>query len=61
MSTKMRVGIAALAVAFVASFSLVALSAQGDDKKPAEINDKCPVSGRDIDKTANSTITIGMC
>ena len=60
MSNKMRVGIATLAVAFVASFSLMALSTQGD-KKPVEINDKCPLTGKGIDASKNSTVTIGFC
>ena len=51
---------AVLAVALVGGLSLVAMSAQ-DDKKPQPVNDKCPITGKDINPKAVTTVEVGFC
>lgn len=61
MSTKNRAWVAALTAAFAVAVSLAAVSAQDKDKKAEPLNDKCPLSGKDIKAGCSSDVTIKFC
>jgi hypothetical protein len=46
--------------AAVAVFGLASIS-MGQDKKAAPINDKCPLSGKDVDASKSSDVKVGVC
>jgi YHS domain-containing protein len=56
-----KLWISALAVAVLAGVGVMALT-EAQEKKAAEpINDKCPLSKKDIDKSATSEVTVKFC
>ena len=55
-----RTWIAVLALAVAVSFSVAAASI-GQEKKAEAVNDKCPLTGKDIDKEKSSEVKVKLC
>src|SRR5688572_19942944 len=60
MIMSRKVWMSGAAAALVAVFALTATSI-GQDKKAAPINDKCPLSGKDIDASKSSDVKVSFC
>lgn len=52
---------ALLALTLVGSIAVVGQSAEDAKKKAEPINDKCPISGRDVNPEKTSEVKVGFC